>query len=63
MNQDSSRSHSIFTITIEATERYNSNQPGKQYAPIPAARSFTIIDICRCLLVTSTSSSSSTGFA
>jgi hypothetical protein len=24
MNQDSSRSHSIFTITIEATERFNS---------------------------------------
>ncbi|WIA28846.1 hypothetical protein OEZ86_011372 [Tetradesmus obliquus] len=27
MNQDSSRSHSIFTITIEATERHNSSQP------------------------------------
>jgi hypothetical protein len=36
MNQDSSRSHSIFTITIEATERYNSNQPGKQSARIAA---------------------------
>lgn len=28
MNQDSSRSHSIFTITIEATERFNSADAG-----------------------------------
>lgn len=28
MNQDSSRSHSIFTITIEATERLNSADAG-----------------------------------
>jgi kinesin family protein 3/17 len=28
MNQDSSRSHSIFTITIEATDRFNSVEAG-----------------------------------
>lgn len=38
MNQDSSRSHSIFTVTIEATERFNAADAGKitgcvQHAP------------------------------
>jgi hypothetical protein len=28
MNQDSSRSHSIFTVTIEATERFNAADAG-----------------------------------
>lgn len=33
MNQDSSRSHSIFSITIEATERFNSANPGRWLLP------------------------------
>jgi hypothetical protein len=28
MNQDSSRSHSLFTITIEATDRFNPTDTG-----------------------------------
>lgn len=33
MNQDSSRSHSIFTITIDATDRFNPADPGVALQP------------------------------
>lgn len=33
MNQDSSRSHSVFTITIEATDRFNPADPGVALQP------------------------------
>lgn len=35
MNQDSSRSHSIFTITIEATERFNAADAGETHGCMP----------------------------
>lgn len=42
MNQDSSRSHSIFTITIEATERFNQADAGGHYLAMMQPRRFCL---------------------
>jgi hypothetical protein len=49
MNQDSSRSHSLFTITIEATEMMKANQQGEQ-GEDPPADSLTLTEACCSLL-------------
>lgn len=51
MNQDSSRSHSIFSITIEATERFNSADPGEHAPGQPmagCAEGNSLLEACAC---------------